>query len=160
MYVLKCTHVRIHLCTQVHVLVYTYSILCCTWACAQSLSRVQLFTTFAAHQAPPSMRFPRQEHLSASPSLSPGDLPNLGSTLASTPATCIVKWILYCWATWEAHFMQQLCLNKWSITWNVFNYVLNFPTLSSDTLVAISLPYQVKFSMHPIICWPVLHIKV
>ena len=35
--------------------------------------------------------------------------------------SCIFKWILYCWATWEVHFMQWLCLNKWSITWNVFN---------------------------------------
>ena len=56
-------------------------------ACAQSLNHVQLFMTSVAHQAPLSMRFPRQEHLSGSPFPSPGDLPNPGIELASTPAT-------------------------------------------------------------------------
>ena len=46
----------------------------------KSLSRVQLFVTpwTAAHQAPPSMGFSRQEYWSGLPFPSPGDLPNPG----------------------------------------------------------------------------------
>ena len=54
-YVLKCAHMRIYLCMQVHVFVYKYSILCSTCMCAQSLNHVQLFMTSVAHQAPLSM---------------------------------------------------------------------------------------------------------
>ena len=44
------------------------------------LSRVQLFATAwtVAYQAPPSMRFSRQECCSGLPFPSPGDLPNPG----------------------------------------------------------------------------------
>ena len=46
----------------------------------KSLSRVQLFVTLwtAAHQAPPSMGFSRQEYWSGLPFPSPGDLPDSG----------------------------------------------------------------------------------
>ena len=46
----------------------------------KSLSRVRLFATpwTAAHQAPPSMRFSRQEYWSGLPFPSPGDLPDPG----------------------------------------------------------------------------------
>ena len=46
----------------------------------KSLSRFQLFATpwTAAHQAPPSMGFSRQEYWSGVPFPSPGDLPNPG----------------------------------------------------------------------------------
>ena len=46
----------------------------------KSLSRVQLFSTpsTAAHQAPPSMGFSRQEYWSRLPFPSQGDLPNPG----------------------------------------------------------------------------------
>ena len=46
----------------------------------KSLSHVQLFGTpwTVAYQAPPSMRFSRQEHWSGLPLPSPGDLPNPG----------------------------------------------------------------------------------
>ena len=46
----------------------------------KSLSRVQLFVTpwTVAHQAPPSMEFPRQEYCSGLPFPSPGDLPDPG----------------------------------------------------------------------------------
>ena len=46
----------------------------------KSLSRVRLLVTpwTAAHQAPPSMGFSRQEYWSGEPFLSPGDLPNPG----------------------------------------------------------------------------------
>ena len=44
------------------------------------LSHVQLFVTpqTVAHQAPPSMGFPRQEYWSGLPLPFPGDLPDLG----------------------------------------------------------------------------------
>ena len=46
----------------------------------KSLSPVRLFATLwtVAHQAPPSMRFSRQEYWSGLPFPSPGDLPDLG----------------------------------------------------------------------------------
>ena len=46
----------------------------------KSLSRVRLFVTpwTEAHQAPPSMKFSRQEYWSGLPFPSPGNLPNLG----------------------------------------------------------------------------------
>ena len=48
--------------------------------CAQSLSCVQLFVTpwTAAHQAPLSMGFSRQEYWSGLPCPPPGDRPNPG----------------------------------------------------------------------------------
>ena len=44
-------------------------------------SRVRLFATLwtVTHQAPLSVGFPRQEHWSRLPVLSPGDLPNPGT---------------------------------------------------------------------------------
>ena len=46
----------------------------------KSLSHVQLFGTpsTVAHQAPPSVGFPRQEYWSGLPFPTPGDLPDLG----------------------------------------------------------------------------------
>ena len=46
----------------------------------RSLSRVRLFVTpwTVAHQAPPSMRFSRQEYWSGLPFPSPGNFPNPG----------------------------------------------------------------------------------
>ena len=47
-------------------------------ACAQLLCPAQHFATLwtVAHQAPLSMRSPRQEHWTGLPFLTPGDLPN------------------------------------------------------------------------------------
>ena len=58
--------------------------------------RVRLCVTpeMAAHQAPPSLGFSRQEHWSGLPFPSPGDLPNSHSYIG--------RRILYHWATWEA----------------------------------------------------------
>ena len=63
-------------------------------------SHVRLFATpwTAAHQAPLSMEFSRQEYWNGLPSPSPGDLPNLGIELGS-PA-------------WQAVSLPRLC-----ITW-------------------------------------------
>ena len=51
----------------------------------KSLSRVRLFATpwTAAHQAPPSTGFSRQEYWSGLPFPSPGDLPDPGIELGS-----------------------------------------------------------------------------
>ena len=53
----------------------------------KSLSRVRLFETpwTIAYQAPPSMRFSRQEYWSGLPVVSPGDLPDPGIE-SSSPA--------------------------------------------------------------------------
>ena len=54
-------------------------------ATVQSLSRVQLFLTpwTAAHRAPLSMGFPKQEYWSGLPFPFPGNLPNPGTELGS-----------------------------------------------------------------------------
>ena len=61
-----------------------------TRVCAQSLSRVQLFTTLwtVAHQAPLSMGFSRQEYWSGLSFPTSGDLPNPGIKSAS-PASLL-----------------------------------------------------------------------
>ena len=52
----------------------------CVCMCVSCLSSVRLFVTVwtVAHQAPLSMRFPRQESWSGLPCPSPGDLPDQG----------------------------------------------------------------------------------
>ena len=63
------------------------------WSEVKSLSSVRLFATpwTVAHQAPPSMRFSRQEHWSGLPFPSPGDLQYLLlKTLQGFP---IVSWV-------------------------------------------------------------------
>ena len=59
--------------------------------CAQLLSCVQLLTTLrtVAHQAPLSMRFPRQEYWSGLPCPPPGDLPGPGIEPTSL---CLLHW--------------------------------------------------------------------
>ena len=58
--------------------------------CCAELSRVQLFATpwSAAHQAPLSMEFPRQEYWSGLPVPTPEDLPDPGikPTSLASPA--------------------------------------------------------------------------
>ena len=51
----------------------------------KSLSHVRLFVALwtVAHQAPPSVGFPRQEYWSGLPFPSPGDLPDSGIELGS-----------------------------------------------------------------------------
>ena len=64
----------------------------CTHACVLShFSRVQLFAALqtAAHQAPLSMGFSRQEYWSGSPCLPPSDLPNPGIEPTSSTSTAL-----------------------------------------------------------------------
>ena len=70
---------------------------------AQLLSHVWLFGTpwTAAHQAPLSMEFPRQEYWSRLPFCA-RNLPNPGIKPIISCICCIGRQILYHWATWEA----------------------------------------------------------
>ena len=53
-----------------------------------------------ALQAPLSLGFPRQEYWSGLPFPPPGDLPDSDGTLFSC-VSCMGRWGLYCWATWD-----------------------------------------------------------
>ena len=77
------------------------------YVCAQSLSCVQLLATSwtAAHQAPLSMEFPRQEYWSGFPFLTPEDHPDPRDQAS---VSCIDRSILYHWDTWEAKSHQRV----------------------------------------------------
>ena len=76
---------------------------------AQSLSHVWLFATLwtAAHQAPLSMVFSRQEYSSGLPFPPPGDLPNPGIEPESPTSPALADGFFIHWATWEALLMKQ-----------------------------------------------------
>ena len=61
----------------------------------------------AAHQAPLSMGFSRQEYWSGLPFPSPEDLPHPGINQVS----CTERRTLYYWVTWEAHTDYYLFFN-------------------------------------------------
>ena len=68
-----------------------------SYVCVLShFSCVQLYATLwtAAHQAPVSVGFSRQEYWSGSPRPPPGDLPDPGIKLASLTSTCIARQVL------------------------------------------------------------------
>ena len=71
--------------------------------CAQSLSYVQHFATpgTVARQAPLSMGFPRQEHWSGLPFLTPGDLPNPEIKPVSLSSLALVGGILTTAPPWK-----------------------------------------------------------
>ena len=60
-----------------------------------SLLRLSLTPRTVAHQAPLSLRFPRQEYWSGLPIPLPGDIPDPGIELAS-PASPAMQARLYC----------------------------------------------------------------
>ena len=64
-------------------------------------------TDYAAHQAPPSMEFCRQDYWSGLPFPITGDLPDPGIKHGS-PYLLHCRWILYHWATGEARKTQYL----------------------------------------------------
>ena len=68
-------------------------------------SRVQLIVTpwTAAHQAPLSMGFPRQEHWRGWPCLPPGDLPDSGIQLCLIMFPALAGGFFTTDPTWEAH---------------------------------------------------------
>ena len=83
---------------------------------AHVLSRAQLFAApwTVAHQAPLSVRFPRQEYQSGLPFPSPGDLPKPKSlTSSSYIISYICKRVLY---HWKAHEEPGTCTKKSRVT--------------------------------------------
>ena len=72
-------------------------------------SRVRLCVTpkTAAHQAPPSLGFSRQEHWSGLPFPSPRDLPNPGIKLTSLVSNELAGGFLTTRATWEAFYISK-----------------------------------------------------
>ena len=72
---------------------------------AQSCLTTAPWTT--AHQAPLSMEFSRQEYWSGLSFPPPGDLPGPRDWTHVSCVSCIGRWILYHWATWEALVSQS-----------------------------------------------------
>ena len=88
---------------------------------AKSFSRVWLCVTSRAvdHQAPLSMGFSRQEYWSKLPFPSPGDLPDPRIELKSPTSPALARWLLYHWATKEAHSIVSsmkciTCIDLWN----------------------------------------------
>ena len=79
-------------------------------------SCVQLFATLwiVAHQAPPSVEFPRQEYCTGLPFPSPGDPPDPGIEPMSY-VSCTGRRVLYHGATWEAPIWAIHFCCKYSI---------------------------------------------
>ena len=73
------------------------------YVCVKSLSHVQLSVTpgTAAHQAPLSMEFSRQEHWSGLPFPSPGDHPNPGIEPVSLRSPALAGGFFTTSTTWE-----------------------------------------------------------
>ena len=78
----------------------------------------------AAHQAPLSMEFPRQEYWSGWPCLPPGDFPNRGIKPMSLTSSALEGGFFTTSATWEApkgsstddhlRLFANMCLASWS----------------------------------------------
>ena len=100
--------------------------------CTQSISCVQLFATLwaLACQVPLSMEFPRQEHWSGSPFLSPGNLPDPGIKNASPLSPALVCGLFTNSVTWEAH------------TYNIYNVWICMKGLSK-TMPFELIPKQI-----------------
>ena len=75
----------------------------CACTHAQLFSCVQLFVTAwtAAHQAPLSVKFPRQEYWSRLPFLTPGDLPDPEINPLSPVFPALAGGFFTICATWE-----------------------------------------------------------
>ena len=85
------------------------------WGCAvlSRFSHVQLFVTpwTAAHQAPLSMRFSRQEYWNGLPCPPPGDLPDPGMEPTSLRSPALAGGFFTTGTTWEA--LQAVVLKVW-----------------------------------------------
>ena len=110
----------------------------CVWVCVCACSVVS--DSFAtpwtiAPQAPLSMEFSRLEIGGRLPYPPPGDLFNPGIKPGSHYVFCISKYILYHWATWEAH----ACRNDNSSSERI-------PPLSQMLKVFILKPLLIPFT--------------
>ena len=101
MYVLKCAHVRIYLCMQVHVFVYKYSILCSTCMCSVPQSCPTLYDLCSPPGSSVHAISQARTLEWVTVSFSRGSSQPRDRTGINPCDSCIFKGILYCWATWE-----------------------------------------------------------
>ena len=98
----------------------------CAYVCI--LSHVQLFLTSwtAAHQAPLSMEFPRQESQSGLPFPSPEDLPHPGIEPTSLASPALVGTYVTTSTTWEVLIGIKCTINE-----KCLNHLETFPSCQS-----------------------------
>ena len=77
----------------------------------------------AAHQAPMSMGFSRQEYWSGLPCLPPGDLPNPG-TEPRSHASFIGRWVLHNYHHLGSPLPHCLAVNRCSVTGRYYHIIL------------------------------------
>ena len=94
----------------------------------QLLSRVQLFGTHVAQQAPLSMGFPRQEYWSWLPFPPPRDLPDPGSNL-SLPSWQVDSLPLSHLGSPAMRIEWDNFLKTWHNTWKMDNLIILLKTL-------------------------------
>ena len=103
-----CGSKHTYVCMYTHTHTHTTPTILIPWACvhAQPLDRVQLFATpwAVARQTSLSMEFSRQEYWSELPFPSPWDLPWLRDWTHVFCVSCLGRWNLYHWVTWEAPY--------------------------------------------------------
>ena len=86
---------------------------CIMCVCACSVVSTSFVTPWTIATAPPPTRllcpwnFPDKNYWSRLPYPPPGDLLNPGIKPGSHSGSCINKYILYHWATWEAHVCRS-----------------------------------------------------
>ena len=79
-----------------------------------------------SHQTSLSVGFSRQECWSGLTFPSPGDCPDPGIEPTSPAVSCIGRWILYHWTTWEARATQTLRHSGQSCSWKQDSPWLSF----------------------------------
>ena len=111
---------------------FTEHILCIVCMCAQSLSRVRLFAArwTLGHQPPLSMKFPRQEHWSRLPFLTPEDLPYTGIEPHVSCISCIGNQVFtielpvrHTYKPGDRHTLMNKKTKSWS-SWNLHSGVI------------------------------------
>ena len=112
---------------------------------AQSLSRVQLFETpwTIAHQAPLSMKFPRQEYWSGLSCPFPGDLPDPGIEPQSFASPALQADSLPLYHLGKPRVLQSLLNTNFIIPeLSIFIYQLVFLFVSYQQLVLCDKDYK------------------
>ena len=125
----------------------------------QSLNHVQLFENpcTAACQAPLSLEFPRQNAGVGCHFL----LQGMSQLRDQTFVSCIGRWILYYWATWEAQFISSAQFSHsivsdsfatpWTAAYQAFLSIKNSWSLLNLISIESVMP-----SNHTILCYPLL----
>ena len=104
------------------------------------LSRVQLLATpwTAAHQAPPSMGFSRQEYWSGLACSPPGDLPHLGTEPVSFTSPALSDRFFTTSTTWEAPLLSMVFPNCAYIYVYIFYIVSLYFVAQGDVCLGAS----------------------